>query len=117
MAAAAVSGNLDRAARQAALAGEVLRWDAERAAQADLLRDIFGNPFLAAPVIDPTGVSRRGGGVAELARDIYDARAFDRLPSLADVLEAGGGGHPTLTAHLRAPGPHVRGCWALDWLR
>jgi hypothetical protein len=41
-------------------------------------------------------------------------RAFDRLPILADALLDAGGDDEALLAHLRAPGPHVRGCWALD---
>jgi hypothetical protein len=32
---------------------------------------------------------------------------------LADALEEVGADH-RLIEHLRSPGPHVRGCWALD---
>jgi hypothetical protein len=38
----------------------------------------------------------------------------DRLAVLADALEDAGCADPDLLAHLRGPGPHVRGCWALD---
>jgi hypothetical protein len=43
--------------------------------------------------------------------------AFERLPVLADALEEAGCGDEGLLAHLRSPGPHVLGCWAIDLLR
>ena len=45
---------------------------------------------------------------------IYQERAFERLPILADALEEAGCDDPDILSHLRGPGPHVRGCWALD---
>jgi hypothetical protein len=33
---------------------------------------------------------------------------------LADALEEVGGADEALLGHLRGPGPHVRGCWAVD---
>jgi hypothetical protein len=51
-----------------------------------------------------------------LAQGIYEERAFDDLPVLADALEEAGCDQPDLLAHLRGPGPHVRGCWAVDLL-
>jgi hypothetical protein len=47
---------------------------------------------------------------------MYEERAFDRLPILADALEEAGCAEADLLAHLRGPAPHVRGCWALDLL-
>jgi hypothetical protein len=77
-----------------------------------LLRDIFGNPFrpvTAAPVwLTPTVVS--------LAHGIYDDRAFDQLPILADALEDAGCTDTTVLDHLCGPGPHVRGCHVVDAL-
>jgi hypothetical protein len=113
-AAAALSGNLDRAATQAALAGDACRWAEERAGQADLLRDIFGNPFLPRPTVEPAWRSRNEAAVTALAHAAYDERAFGRLPRLAGLLEGAEGTSPGLLAHLRGPGPHVRGCWAID---
>jgi hypothetical protein len=52
--------------------------------------------------------------VPKLARSIYDTRDFDRLAVLADALEDAGCTDAELLGHLRGPGPHVRGCWALD---
>jgi hypothetical protein len=39
-----------------------------------------------------------------------------RLAVLADALEEAGCSEQSLRDHLRSPGPHVRGCWALDLL-
>jgi len=83
---------------------------AERAVQADLFRDIFGNPFRPATLdrswLTPTVVSPAEG--------IYAERAFDRLPILADALQDAGCDHADILTHLRGGGPHVRGCWAPD---
>ncbi|MDB5312930.1 MAG: hypothetical protein JWO38_7132, partial [Gemmataceae bacterium] len=83
---------------------------AEHRAQSDLVRDVFGNPFRPV-VIDPSWVTLTA---VSLARGIYDERAFDRLPILADALTDGGCSNDDLLDHLRGPGPHVCGCWALD---
>ena len=78
-----------------------------------LLRDIVGNPFRPAAV-DPTVLRWHGDAAARLAGAVYAEGAFDRLPVLADMLEQAGCADAGLLGHLRAPGPHVRGCWALD---
>jgi hypothetical protein len=39
-----------------------------------------------------------------------------RLAVLADAIEESGCTDTELLEHLRGPGPHVRGCWALDLL-
>jgi hypothetical protein len=49
-----------------------------------------------------------------LAAGIYEARAFDRLPILADALEEAGCDHADVLTHCRGPGPHARGCWVVD---
>ena len=80
------------------------------ATQVALIRDVFGNPFR--PVaFDPRW---RTADVSALARAIYDDRAFDRLPILADALMDAGCDDEPLIAHCRGPGPHVRGCWVID---
>jgi hypothetical protein len=83
--------------------------------QADLIRDIFGNPFRTSRV-DPIWLTWNGGTTANTARVIYDNRAFKRLHDLAGFLEDAGCIDNELLGHLREPGPHVRGCWALDVL-
>ena len=52
--------------------------------------------------------------MVKLAQVIYDEHAFDRMPELADALEDAGCTNAEILAHCRQPGPHVRGCWALD---
>jgi hypothetical protein len=101
------AGTNDRAAFNA---GNRAR-DAETRAQAALLRDIFGNPFRPV-VFDP---SWRTSAVVALATDIYEERAFDRMPILADALEDAGSDSREVLAHCRDPQQvHVRGCWVVD---
>jgi hypothetical protein len=76
----------------------------------DLLRCVFGNPFRK-PVFNKKW---RTETVTALASGIYEERAFDRLPILADALEEAGCDDPPMLSHLRVPGPHCRGCWVLD---
>jgi hypothetical protein len=90
-------------------------WREERWAQASLVREVFGNPFRPV-ILAPSWPTWNGGTAVKLARAIYDERAFDRLPVLADALEEAGCDHADLTAHCCGPGPHVRGCWAVDLL-
>jgi hypothetical protein len=98
----------DDAVRQAAEAREA-------EVQANLLRDIVGNPFRRV-VIGPSWLAWNGSTVPKLAQAVYEEGAFDRLPVLADALEDAGCTDETILAHLRGPGPHVHGCWALDVL-
>jgi hypothetical protein len=75
------------------------------------LRDVVGNPFRPAAV-DPGWL--RDGDVARVAESVYAKGSFDELGILADALEDAGCADGDLLGHLRGPGPHVRGCWALD---
>jgi hypothetical protein len=85
-------------------------------AQVLLLRDSIGNPFR--PVtLSP---AKRTPTVVSLARAAYNERQLPsgelnphHLAVLADALEeAGAPGE--LVAHLRGPGPHIRGCHVVD---
>ena len=94
----------------------------ERIVQAGLLRDILGNPFRPA-TRNPAWLTWSGGAVVNLARATYEHRALPegtldptRLAVLADALLDAGCGDAELLGHLRAPGPHVRGCHAVDAL-
>ena len=78
-----------------------------------LLREVFGNPF-GPLTIDPLWLAWNGGTVTTLAQSIYDDRAFDRLPIMADALEEAGCTNADILAHCRQPGEHVRGCWVVD---
>jgi hypothetical protein len=85
----------------------------QRAGWAELVREVFGNPFRAAAV-DPAWLSAGGGLVRQVARSIYDEGRFGDVGVLADALEEAGCADPTILDHLRGHGPHVRGCWLID---
>jgi hypothetical protein len=84
----------------------------EARAQANLLREVMGNPFRPLR-LDPSCLT---SAVKALAQTIYDERRFDYLPILADALEETGCANSDLLAHCRQRAGHVRGCWALDFL-
>jgi hypothetical protein len=83
---------------------------------AELVRDIFGNPFHPALVADPSWLAWQDDTIPRLAREIYNDRAFDRLPNLADALEDAGCSDARFLGHCRQRGEHARGCWLLDAL-
>jgi hypothetical protein len=88
---------------------------AEAPGQCSLLRDVAGNPFR--PVrVERAWLAWNGGLPAAMAAAIYDECRFADLPVLADALEEAGCDDAELLSHLRSPGPHARGCWALDLL-
>lgn len=90
--------------------------DVERhqAALADLVRDVFGNPFRKPPAVSPTVLTWNDGAVVKMAQATYDGRGFNRLPILADALEDAGCDDRTILEHCRGSGRHVRGCWLVD---
>ena len=76
-----------------------------------LARCIFGNPFRPVTA-DPSWLNST---VVALARGIYDERAFDRMPILADALQDAGCDNEDVLNHCRDPhGVHARGCWVVD---
>jgi hypothetical protein len=86
-----------------------------------LCREIVGNPFY--PLRRPAHalLARHDRTVIRLATAVYEDRLLpagtlraDRLAILADALEDAGSSDAGLLAHLRSPGPHVRGCVAVD---
>jgi hypothetical protein len=94
--------------------------EVEMAAQADLVREIFGNPFRAVTV-EPTWLASDVGAIPRLAQSIYDNRklpegALDpvQMATLADALERAGCKSEALLSHCRGAGPHVLGCWPVD---
>jgi hypothetical protein len=88
---------------------------AERAAQCDLLRDIFGNPF-AAGHRQVSCESRRARRALALARGIYEGQRFGEMPRLAELLQDAGCDNAEALTHCRICPQHVRGCWVLDAL-
>ena len=87
---------------------------AEYEQQAALLRDIIGRLPFRTMDLDPRWLTWQNSTIPKLAQTIYDDRAFNRLPILADAVEEAGCSDADLLGHLRGPVPHVRGCWAVD---
>jgi hypothetical protein len=114
--AASQYGDVDSAAFKDAL-------QAEKQAEASLVRCLFGNPFRPL-ALDLAWLSWRDGLVRQLAKAAYDERQLlsghlhpDRLAVLADALEEAGCQDPDMLGHLRQPGAvHVRGCYVVDLL-
>jgi hypothetical protein len=107
----------------AEFAGRMAALQAERSRQAALLRCMAGNPFRPPPALDPSVLTWHGGTVVRLADAAYHERNLPdgtldttRLAVLADALEEAGCTDASLLLHLRSPGPHVRGCVAIDAL-
>jgi hypothetical protein len=90
---------------------------AEQVVQASFLRDLVGNPFRRGRA-EPSWRTRTAVALALPAYEERDLPAGhldpDRLAVLADSLEEAGCTDAALLGHLRGPGPHVRGCWAVD---
>jgi hypothetical protein len=77
-----------------------------------LLREVLGDPF--APVaFHPAW---RTSDVVAVACGVYEAGDFSALPTLADALQDAGCDDTGVLEHCRGPGPHVRGCSAVDML-
>ncbi len=82
------------------------------AEMADAIRDLFGDPFvehdklLPGPGRDPIAY--------QLASEMYEGRAFDRMAELGRILEVQGGVDASAIEHCRRPGEHHRGCWVVD---
>jgi hypothetical protein len=110
----------EREQRKACEAGEAV----ERAAQADLLRDLFGPLPFRPVVIVPSLFAWRDRTIVKLGRAVYEQRSLPdgrldnaRLAVLADALEEAGCSDKDLLGHLREQGAvHVRGCWCIDHL-
>jgi hypothetical protein len=99
-------------AASAAKNGDAALHSREQIAQTQLLRDIF-NPFRSVS-LNSAWIVWNGSTVVKIAQATYDDRSFEHLPILADALEDAGCGNADILEHLRGPGPHYRGCWALD---
>ena len=92
---------------------------AERAAQAHILRDVFGRfPDARLASIDGYFLTPT---ILSLAARAYDDRLLPsghldpaHLATLADALAAAGCNDAELLGHLRSPYNHVRGCHGLD---
>jgi hypothetical protein len=84
-----------------------------------ILRDLFGNPFR--PIVvhrdwrteTVLALAQAGNDNREEPGGILDNA---RLGILADALEEAGCDNAEILKHLRSPGPHFRGCWAVALL-
>jgi hypothetical protein len=121
-AALAVRAAGSRAARRARRNKLAARQEAQGAMEGLIRRliiDVHGDPFR--PVtLDPAWQAPQ---VVALAQAAYDNRELfsgtldpARLAALADALAGAGCADADVLNHLRGPGPHIRGCWALDLL-
>jgi hypothetical protein len=93
----------------------------ERILQCQYIRDIFGTSFRPLPPVLPAVLAWNDRTIPHLAEAVYEDRQMPagtldpaRLGILADALLDAGCDDEGLLAHLRSPGPHVRGCWAVD---
>jgi hypothetical protein len=115
-----VTSSMDCAATAVAISAENTPYDAthhttysqEMFEQVRLVQDIFGNTFRPLS-LDPTWLTST---VLALATGIYNEKAFDRMPILADALQDAGCDDDEILNHCRQPGEHVRGCWCVDLL-
>jgi hypothetical protein len=83
----------------------------ESRVQAQILRDILGNPFRPV-VVEPEWLTDT---VVSLARQMYVTQDFTAMPILADALQEAGCENADILGHCRdEKQQHVRGCWVLD---
>jgi hypothetical protein len=88
----------------------------EKATQTRILHDVVGPLPFRPLAADPAWRAWNDGAIPKMAHSIYEERAFDRLPILADALEDAGCDNADILAHCRSGGEHVRGCWVIDLL-
>jgi hypothetical protein len=88
-------------------------WAAETPKQCDVLRDIFGPLPFRSTVMAPLW---RTVEVLDIARAIYEERAFDRMEALARALDRAGCVDREMLNHCLWSGEHARGCWVVDRL-
>jgi hypothetical protein len=78
---------------------------------ANVLRDIFGNPFRPVAFFPEW----RTDTAVTLARTTYESREFSAMPILADALQDAGCDSEDVLTHCRdTNATHVRGCWVVD---
>ncbi|MCE9530059.1 MAG: hypothetical protein K8T89_02810 [Planctomycetes bacterium] len=82
-------------------------------ARRQLFHDVVGPLPFRLVTLDPHWITLT---VTDIAQAIYNDRAFDRMPILADALMDAGCDNDEIIHHCRGPGPHVRGCWVVDLL-
>jgi len=87
-----------------------LLWHYTNPLYAIYIREIFGYPFK--PItLNPAWLTPIARALAE---QIYNDKAFDRMPVLGDALEDAGCTMKEVLGHCRSDQEHCRGCWLLD---
>lgn len=82
----------------------------ETRAQANLLREVLGNPFENFR-LDRNCLNEK---MLKFAEEIYEDSAFQRIPDLGKMLKDAGCKNEGLLEHCHRSIGHVRGCWAID---
>jgi hypothetical protein len=87
----------------------------------NIIHDLLGDPFRPSTPLPPAVLAWNDRTIPRLAEAIYEDRKMPegtldnaRLAILADALLDAGCGDEDLIQHCREPGPHARGCWAVD---
>ena len=122
-------GAATSAVNEASMAGALVASNRATAFQegrrrlAALLRDVFGPLPFGPGAVDPAWLAWHGAAILKLAQAVYEERQqpsghldAGRLAVLADMLEEAGCCDAEMLSHLRGAGPHVRGCWVVDWV-
>jgi len=76
-----------------------------------LLRCVFGDPFLPFVFFSRAWLTPE---VVNLARTIYEERAFERMPLLGEALKGADCTNQEILNHCRSERSHVQGCWVVD---
>ena len=79
-------------------------------AMANIVRDIFGNPFQQT-LFDDTW---RSETIVSIASRMYETRDFSLINILGDALQDVGCADGAILEHCCGLSPHTRGCWLLD---
>jgi hypothetical protein len=79
--------------------------------QANVIRDVFGNPFRESPKFNKKW---RTSAVMAVAGTMHQSRTFDSMPILGDALEDAGCDSTDILSHCRTEAIHVCGCWVVD---
>jgi hypothetical protein len=95
---------------------EGMGWVVDEQMLTSLFFCVFGDPRRPLPLPAPELLRWHDATIPRIAEGIYDERAFDPLPILADALFDAGCDDEAILSHCREPGPHVRGCWVIDLL-
>jgi hypothetical protein len=91
-------------------------WGRESKAQCALVREIFGPLVFRRVRVKKAWLRCDHDTVPRIAQTIYEHRAFELMPLLANALKQAGCDNAEILAHCHQRGAHVRGCWVVDLL-